>query len=165
MSKNAFSNAIELIDALFDFVLTTAAGDFWRIDIGEVSEDLSQTYSKATGFDLLGYTISMDSSGFRHLLNQHSTTEKETPRGQINVQKRDLRFIFQILETPDLITYTGKSRLGHPCILMEKEAKDRYYFAVWEIRTVQSLQKLRVKKHRLMLHTFYIRKKTEKPSR
>ena len=165
MSKNAFPNAIELIDALFDFVLTTAAGDFWRIDIGEVSDDLSQTYSKEIGFELLGYTISMDSHGFRHLLNQHGTADKETPRGQLNVQKKDLRFIFSILETPDHITYIGKSRLGHPCILVEKAFTDRYYFAVFEIRTVQSLQKLRIKKHRLILHTFYIRKKTEKPSR
>ena len=80
-------------------------------------------------------------------------------------EKKDLRLIFQILETPDLITDSGKSRLGHNCILVEKEIKGKYYFSVWEIRTIQSLQKLRKKKHRLVLHTLYIRKKTEKPPR
>ena len=32
MSKSAYPNAIELIDTLFDFVLTNAANDYWRID-------------------------------------------------------------------------------------------------------------------------------------
>jgi phage-Barnase-EndoU-ColicinE5/D-RelE like nuclease3 len=164
MSKNAFPDAIELIDALFDFVVTNAANDYWRIDIGEVSSDLAQTIYNATRFDILGYTISMDSHGFRHLLNQHGVADSEAQRGQTNVQKKDLRRIFPILETPDLITDTGKSRIGHNCILVEKTINDKHYFSVWEIRTVQSLQKLRKKKHRLILHTFYIRKKTEKPS-
>jgi hypothetical protein len=164
MSKSAFPDAIELIDALFDFVVTNAANDYWRIDIGEVSTDLAQPIYNATRFDILGYTISMDSHGFRHLLNQHGVANSEAQRGQINVQKKDLRRIFPILETPDLITDTGKSRIGHNCILVEKTINDKHYFSVWEIRTVQSLQKLRKKKHRLILHTFYIRKKTEKPS-
>ncbi len=165
MLKSAFSNATELIDALFDFVVTNAANDYWRIDIGEVSEDLAQIIYEATGFELLGYTISMDSYGLRHLLNQHGIADNEAQRGQINVQKKDLLHIFQILETPDSITDSGKSRIGHPCILVEKVIRDKYYFAVWEIRTVQSLQKLKKKKHRLILHTFYIRKLTEKPPR
>ena len=165
MPKNAFSNAIELIDALFDFVVTSSANDFWRIDIGEVSEDLAQNIYKTTGFELLGYTISMDSYWFRHILNQHGISESEVTRGQINIQKKDLRFIVSILETPDILTDVGKSRLGHPCILLEKIIHDKHYFALWEIRTVQSVQKLRIKKHRFILHTYYIRKKTEKPSR
>ena len=160
MSKSAFPNAIELIDALFDFVITNAANEHWRIDIGQVSETLSETIYQSTGFDILGYTISMDSYGFRHLLNQHGISDNEVTRGQMSVQKKDLRFIFAILETSDKITHTGKSRLGHNCILVEKIVSDKHYFAVWEIRTVQSLQKLQKKKHRLILHTFYIRKKT-----
>ena len=164
MPKSAFPNAIELIDALFDFVVTNAANEYWRIDIGEVSKDLAQTIYNATGFDILGYTISMDSHGFRHLLNQHGLADNEAQRGQINVQKKDLGYVFAILETPDSITDTGKSRIGHNCILVEKQIKDKHYFTVWEIRTVQSLQKLRKKKHRLILHTFYIRRNTEKPS-
>ena len=165
MSKSAYPNAIELIDTLFDFVLTNAANDYWRIDIGQVSEDLSQIIYKATSFELLDYTISLDSYGFRHLLNQHGISFNEVQRGQVSVEKKDLRLIFQILETPDIITDSGKSRLGHNCILVEKEIRDKYYFTVWEIRTIQSLQKLRKKKHRLVLHTLYIRKKTEKPPR
>jgi phage-Barnase-EndoU-ColicinE5/D-RelE like nuclease3 len=165
MSKNAFPNAIELIDALFDFVVTTSANDFWRIDIGQVSEDLAHSIHKISGLNLLDYTISIDSSGVRHILNQHGIAENEVTRGQLSVQKKDLQFIFHILETPDLMTHTGKSRLGNPCILVEKAIKDKYYFTLWEIRTVQSLQKLRKKKHRLILHTFYIRKITEKPPR
>lgn len=35
MFKSAFPNDTELIDALFDFVVTNAANDYWRIDIGE----------------------------------------------------------------------------------------------------------------------------------
>ena len=107
----------------------------------------------------------MDSYGLRHLLNQHGIADNEAQRGQINVQKKDLLHIFQILETPDEMTDAGKSRVGHPCILVEKAIRDKLYFAVWEIRTVQSLQKLKKKKHRLILHTFYIRKLTEKPPR
>ncbi len=164
MPKSAFPNAIELIDALFDFVVTNAANDYWRIDIGEVSSDLAQTIYNATGFDILGYTISMDSHGFRHLLNQHGLVDNEAQRGQTHVQKKDLGYIFAILETPDSITDAGKSRIGHNCILVEKQIRHKYYFSVWEIRTVQSLQKLRKKKHRLILHTFYIRHNTEKPS-
>ncbi len=164
MPKSAFPNAIELIDALFDFVVTNAANDYWRIDIGRVSQSLAQVIYEATGFEILDYTISMDSHGFRHLLNQHGSEDNEGLRGQMNVQKKDLGYIFAILETADRITNTGKSRIGHPCILVEKQIRHKYYFSVWEIRTVQSLQKLRKKKHRLILHTFYIRHNTEKPS-
>ncbi len=165
MSKSAFPNSIELIDALFDFVVTNAANDYWRIDIGEVSKDMSQTIYNETNLELLGYTISMDSYGFRHLLNRHGVADNEMLRGQTSVQKKDLRFIFQILETPDLIMNSGKSRLGHPCILIEKIISDKNYFTVWEVRTIQSVQKLRKKKHRLILQTFYIRKQTKKPPR
>ena len=90
MLKSAFSNATQLIDALFDFVVTNSANDYWRIDIGEVSEDLAQIMYEATGFELLGYTISIDSYGLRHLLNQHGIADNEAQRGQINVQKKDL---------------------------------------------------------------------------
>ena len=165
MSKNAFPNAIELIDALFDFVVTNAANEYWRIDIGEVSEGLSQSIFDATNIELLGYTISMDSYGFRHLLNQHGIANNEILRGQVSVQKKDLRFAFPILDAPDFIIYGGQSRLGHDCIVFEKIINDKYYVIVWEVRTIKSIQKLRKKKHRLMLQTFYIRRQKEKPLR
>ena len=92
MSKSAFPNAIELIDTLFDFVLTNAANDYWRIDIGQVSEDLSHIIYKATSFELLDYTISLDSYGFRHLLNQHGISFNEVQR---NIGLYFILFIFE----------------------------------------------------------------------
>ena len=88
MSKNAFPDAIELIDALFDYAVTTSANDFWRIDIGQVSEDLAQSIHQITGLNILDYTISIDSSGVRHILNKHGIAENEVTRGQLSVQKR-----------------------------------------------------------------------------
>ena len=41
-NKSCFPNAIELIDVLFDFVVTGAAKDYLRLDIGQITGDLAE---------------------------------------------------------------------------------------------------------------------------
>lgn len=157
-NKSCFPNAIELTDALFDFVVTGAAKDYLRLDIGKVSQSLAKTINNATQFNLENYIISIDSHGIRHIINKHGTSENEALRGQTLVQKRALWRIPQILESADNIEIVGKSAIGNALILFEKTIANQRYFTIWDIRIVKSLKKQAKKQSRIMLHTFYIRR-------
>ena len=156
-NKNCFPNAIELIDALFDFVVTGAAKDYLRLDIGQVTTNLANKIKDETPFNLENYAISIDSHGIRHILIKHGTTQNESLRGQIPVQKRSLWRLPHIVESADNIEIVGRSAVGNSLILFEKNIGEYRYFTIWEIRTVTSLKKLAKKQNRIMLHTFYIR--------
>ena len=156
-NKSCFPNAIELIDVLFDFVVTGAAKDYLRLDIGQITADLAEKIAETTPFSLENYRISIDSHGIRHILNKHGISEKEGLRGQKPIQKRALWLLPQIIEFSDNIDVIGKSAIGNDLILFEKTMDDDVYFTIWEIRTVTSLKKQAKKQSRIMLQTFYIR--------
>lgn len=157
MSKTCFPNAIELIDTLFDFVLTGAAKDYLRMDIGQISTHLAKDMNYFTQLNLENYLISIDSHGIRHLLNKHGISENEVLRGQVVVQKRTLWLLPQIIDRADKIQIAGKSAIGNDLILLEKTILDYRYYTIWEVRTVTSIKKQAKKHSRIMLHTFYIR--------
>ncbi len=156
-NKSCFPNAIELIDALFDFVVTGAAKDYLRMDIGQITTELADRIAEITPFCLKNYRISIDSHGIRHILNKHGTSEKEGLRGQKPIQKRALWRLPQIIEFSDNVDVIGKSAIGNDLILFEKTIGNDGYFTIWEMRTVTSLKKQVKKQSRIMLQTFYIR--------
>jgi uncharacterized protein (UPF0335 family) len=153
--NNIFSEAIEAIDTIFDFTLTNAANDYWRIDIGIIGSDFAAKIKENTAFDLENYTISIDTHCIRHILRQHGNENTERNRGQIPIHKKELRMLVKIINSSDVICDAGKSAIGNDCILIEKELKGKHYFSVWEIRTVTSIKKQNKKKSRIMLQTLY----------
>ena len=78
MNKSTYKDAIEIIDALFDTVLTISANDYWRVDIGEINEDLATKILNFTNFDVEGYMISLDTHGIRHIIKHHGTDKNRT---------------------------------------------------------------------------------------
>ncbi len=131
-----FSNAIEQIDAIFDFTLINAANEYWRVDIGNIESDFAETIEEKTTFSLENYFISIDTHCIRHILRQHGNIKTEQNRGQIAIAKRELRFLIKILQTPDLIADAGKSVIGNDCVLLQKKIKEVVFTSIWEIRTV-----------------------------
>ncbi len=156
-NKSYFPNAIELIDMIFDFVVTGAAKDYLRLDLGQINSELAEKIAETTPLNLEHYRISIDSHGIRHILNKHGLSQKERLRGQKHIQKRDLWRLPQIIDFSDKIEVIGKSAIGNDLILFEKTIGNDCYFTIWEIRTVTSLKKQAKKQNRIMLHTFYIR--------
>jgi hypothetical protein len=155
-TKSCFPNAVEIIDTLFDYVITGAASDYLRLDIGQIDTDLAENIRNNTNLELDNYFISLDSNGIRHILSKHGTVDGERLRGQIQVQKRSLWRIPQIIKAAEAIEVVGKSSLNNTLIQFEKQIGVNRYFTIWEIRTVTSLKK--TKKHsRIMLHTLFIR--------
>jgi hypothetical protein len=157
MTKSCYPNAIELIDVLFDFVITEAAKAYLRMDIGQVSMDLADKINIQTSIQLSNFRISIDTHGIRHILYKHGNSESEALRGQLSVQKRNLWLIPHIIDFSDIIQSAGKSSLGNDVILIEKTIKDYRYCTIWEVRAVKSVKKQTTKNSRIMLHTFYIR--------
>ena len=155
MNKSTFQDAIEIIDALFDTVLTISANDYWKVDIGEINEDLATEIFNFTSFDVLGYMISLDTHGIRHIIKHHYTDKTEQSRGQKAIQKKDFRLLIKMINAPDNINDAGKSSIGNACILIEKEINEVHYFSIWEIITVTSKKKN--KKSRIVLQTLYAR--------
>ena len=156
-NKTCFPNAIELIDMIFDFVVTGAAKDYLRLDLGQITSELAEIIAETTPFNLEHYRISIDSHGIRHILNKHGTAQKENLRGQKHIQKRDLWKLPQIIDFSDKIEVIGKSAIGNDLLVFEKTIDNNRYVTIWEIRTVTSLKKQAKKQSRIVLHTFYIR--------
>jgi hypothetical protein len=150
-----FSNAIENIDAIYDFTLRNAANEHWRIDIGLINGVLANNIFENTNLELENYLISVDTHGIRHILRQHGTIETEKNRGQKVIQKKELRLLIKTIQQGDSISDAGKSALGNDCILLQKEIKGILYFSIWEVRKVTSVKKQSKKKSRIMLQTLY----------
>ncbi len=157
MIKSCYPNAIELIDVVFDFVITEAAKTYLRMDIGQISMDLANKVEAQTNIQLSNFRISIDTHGIRHILFKHGNTESEALRGQLSVHKRNLWLIPNIIDFADTIQNAGKSSLGNDVILIEKTIKDYRYCTIWEVRAVKSIKKQTIKNSRIMLRTFYIR--------
>ena len=125
--------------------------------MGVITSELADIICVSTNFKLENYTFSIDSHGIRHVLNQHGTIETKLTRGQLPIEKEDWLELPNIIQNADFIDDSQKSKLGNDCILFEKLIGEKRYFSIWEIRTVTSTRKR--KQSRLMLQTFYIRRK------
>jgi hypothetical protein len=155
MKKTIYQNAIEQIDVLFDHVITNAASDFLRVDIGIVNNDLAQEIFSQTNFSIENYEISIDSHGLRHIMNQHGS-EKEVLRGQVSIARKQVRLLIRVFENINRIFENPKSFLGKESIVVETIIEGLTYVSVWEIRKVTSIKK--GKKCRIILLTFYVKK-------
>ena len=112
-----------------------------------ITREQSVTIENKTGFELIGYERTIDTSAIRHILKKHGNQQKEILRGQIAVTDEDFELI-QFIAVPDNIISFSKNKLGNDCLLYKTQLDDMFFYAE-EIRTG--------KKH-LALNTLYKRK-------
>jgi hypothetical protein len=143
----------EQIDALFELTINNVENEYKRIDLGVVSKELGLLISNMTNVDVTDYVITLDTYSISHTLERHGNPIKEAKLGQIAVQKHHFFELLEVILNPDSVRYDVRN--NRSSLIFEKEKEDKY-FIVKEIRQVQKLKK----KNRLVLQTFYIRKKT-----
>jgi hypothetical protein len=143
----------EQIDTLFELTINNIENEYKRIDLGIVSKELGLLISDMTDIDVTDYVITLDTYSISHTMERHGNPIKEAKLGQIAVQKHHFIEILDVILNPDNVRYDVRN--SRASLIFEKE-KDDKYFVVKEIRQVQKSRK----KNRLVLQTFYIRKKT-----
>ena len=143
----------EQIEALYDLAVNNLANEYKRIDIGVINQELGVLISRLTNVDVTDYVLTIDSYSIIHTLERHGNPIKEAKRGQIGIQKHHFIEILEVILAPDIVRYDVKN--NRASLIFEKDKGDRY-FVVKEIRQVVKSRK----KNRLVLQSFYIRKKT-----
>ena len=143
----------EQIEALFELTISNIENEYKRIDLGIVSKELGLLISNMTDIDVTDYVLTLDTYSISHTMERHGNPIKEAKLGQIAVQKHHFIEILEVILNPDNVRYDVRNKRAS--LIFEKE-KDDKYFVVKEIRQVQKSRK----KNRLVLQTFYIKKKT-----
>jgi hypothetical protein len=123
--------------------------------IGRVSEAVAIAANMP---EIAGYVLTVDAHGIQHSLKQHGDPHKESLRGQTALNWADFALLPAIFTEPDLVTPSGKSRLGLPVVTFTKHIGNYTYTCAAEVRTVVSAKKLKYKANRLVLMTLYKRK-------
>ena len=142
----------EKIDELYEFTLNNVDNQYKRLDIGVVDKDLASLIQNLTEIDVTNYVITIDSYSIIHTLERHGNPIKEAKRGQIGIEKHHFREVLDVILNPDNVRYETKH--NKVSLIFEKDKGDKYY-VVKEIRQVVKSRKT----NRLVLQTFYIRKK------
>ena len=143
----------EQIEALYDLAVDNPANEYKRIDVGIVDEKLGELIARLTSIDVTDFVITIDSYSIIHTLERHGNPIKEAKRGQIGIQKHHFKEILEVILNPDVVRYDVRNKRAS--LIFEKDKGDRY-FVVKEIRQVLKSRK----QNRLVLQSFYIRKKT-----
>jgi hypothetical protein len=143
----------EQIEELFELTINNIENEYKRIDLGIVSKELGLLISNMTDIDVTDYVLTLDTYSISHTMERHGNPIKEAKLGQIAVQKHHFIEILEVILNPDHVRYDVRNKRAS--LIFEKE-KDDKYFVVKEIRQVQKSRK----KNRLVLQTFYIKKKT-----
>lgn len=107
---------------------------FLKYDIGKLTEGEIEQIKQMTGFDLSGYTRTIDSYGINHAMDKHSNAKSEKNRGQTAIEHSDFELIEIIVSNPDSIESVGKNRQGNDLIRYTKVIDFKMYY-VEEIRT------------------------------
>ena len=143
----------EQIEALFELTINNIENEYRRLDVGVVSQELGLFIKSMTNIDVTDYVITFDTYSITHTMERHGNPIKEAKIGQIAIQKHHFTEILDVIMHPDSVRY--EVRNNRASLIFEKERDDKY-FIVKEIRQIQKSRK----KNRLVLQTFYIRKKT-----
>jgi len=107
----------------------------------------SRLIENKTGFDLFGYTRTIDTSAVKHILKKHGNSEKELLRGQIAVLDSDFDLINAIAFPENIISFE-KNKIGNICLLYKTKIVETYFYA----------EEIRTGKKYLALNTLYKRK-------
>ena len=143
----------EQIAELYDLSLNNPDNIHYVLDLYRIDENLGTIILTATGVDVTHFWISIDNYGIVHAHQRHGNPTKEAKRGQIAIEKHHFVTILPIICNADNIRYDVRN--GKEVLIFEKEF-DNYYFVLKELRRVTK----KGKQNRLMLQTFYIKKKT-----
>lgn len=87
----------------------------------------------ANGIDIRGFSHSLDSFFVNHALNNHGYEKLEEQRGNVHITIEDIKNIPEVLQTPDFIIYSSKTKVGNKAIVFVKNIKDSTIF-VEEVR-------------------------------
>lgn len=143
----------EKIEELYEFTLNNLENQHKRLDIGVINKELGVFIYNQTQIDVTDYVITIDSYSIIHTLERHGNPIKEAKHGQVAVQKEHFKEILEVILHPDIVRYD--IRRNKASLIFEKEKRDKYY-VIKEIRQVVKARK----KNRLVLQSFYIKKKT-----
>jgi hypothetical protein len=143
----------EEIEALYEFTLTDKTNQYKRLDIGVIGKNLGILIYNQTNIDVTDYILTLDTYSIIHTLERHGNPIREAKHGQIAIEKQHFIEILDVVLNPDKVTCNTKH--NRTALIFEKE-KGNKYFVIKEIREVVKTRK----KNRLVLQTFYIKKKT-----
>jgi len=101
--------------------------------LGSVTPKLAEI-AKAHGYNIDGYSHSLDNYFINHQRKQHGDAKKEANRGQIAITDDDIRNIPNVLANPDFIIYGSKVKNGNPAITFVQNQENATVF-VEEVRT------------------------------
>jgi hypothetical protein len=146
----------EQLDALYELALYNPKNLHQIVDLGVIDETVGSFILKTTGLDVTNYLISIDNYSIIHTLQRHGNPVKEAAKGQLAVQKEHFHEVLSVILEADSVRYDF--RRGKEALIFEKR-KDPLYFVVKELRQVVK----KGKQNRLMLQTFYIKKKSAEP--
>ena len=143
----------EQIEELYEFTLNNLENAYKRIDLCVIDQALGAYIYRLTNIDVTEFVLTIDTYSILHTLERHGNPVKEAKRGQIGIQKDHFKEIIEVILEPDIVRYDIRN--NRESLIFEKDKGDRY-FVVKEIRRVVKKRK----KSRLVLQSFYIRKKT-----
>lgn len=96
----------------------TFPGNF-KMYVGKIKENVAKVINEKLGFNIDNYNISLKTDAIRHVLNEHSNSN-ENQRGQVPITAEDFKNIPEIINNPDNISDSGKTKQGKPVIKFEK---------------------------------------------
>jgi hypothetical protein len=103
-----------------------------ELDLGTVKN--VERIRDQTGFDLSGYTRSIDNYGVRHTMRQHGDAAVEARRGQIAVTLEDFGLLTTVMDFFDVVWHDGKNKVGRDVLVFAKEIDGVGYWHAAEIR-------------------------------
>ena len=138
---------IKAIGELVNFSKTDRFNKNKVLKLSLITNEVAKRIENKTGFDLFGYTRTIDTSAIRHILKKHGNQEKESQRGQIAVLDSDFNLINAIALPENIISFE-KNKLGNNCLLYKTKIVETYFYA----------EEIRTGKKYLSLNTLYKRK-------
>ena len=88
----------------------------------------------ATGLDLTGFLLILESNHARHALVRHGDPRTEAQRGQMALEAADLALVAAILCAPDAVRAGEISRRGAPTAVFVRRIGKTEYVVVTELR-------------------------------
>ncbi len=92
----------------------------FKMYLGKVKQNIADTIKSRLGIDVNNYNISLSADSIRHTIKKHSNVDVENARGQVALTSEDFQNIPDIINNPDNIELSGKSKQGKPSIKFEK---------------------------------------------
>ena len=104
------------------------------LSLGKIPEKLAIQLSEDSEIKIVNYEFVIDVYAVKHILRNHSNSDKERKRGQKNITDEDFELIPEIINNPDIVFYDGKNDLGRDTFQFQKKIDDKYVI-IKEVRT------------------------------